>query len=268
MTPMTSLLFRSRLLTSFPLQRIAEDEEQRTRFKFELHRSEVRSDLENILSPLRFSIKLGPVVEQQCTVKRSKKRPLWIAWANPDNLGFHHHKIHQLLFKHGDDLRQDMLTLQILKVMDHIWKEEGLNLDLTTYDCLATGDEMGLIEVVRNSQTIMSIQGQRVRSAMQIDSSQLHKWFLQKKAAPLGSEEAYEAAIRRFTNSCAGYCVATFVLGIRDRHNDNIMVDDSGRLFHIDFGHILNNKKKKFGITRERVPFVLTSDFACVIARG
>ncbi|CDS37967.1 phosphatidylinositol 45 bisphosphate 3 kinase [Echinococcus multilocularis] len=250
------------------VKRIAEDEEQRARFKFELHRSEVRRDLEGILSPLRFSIKLGPVVEQQCTVKRSKKRPLWIVWANPDNLGFHHHKIHQLLFKHGDDLRQDMLTLQILKVMDHIWKDEGLNLDLTTYDCLATGDEMGLIEVVRNSQTIMSIQGQRVRSAMQIDSSQLHKWFLQKKAPPLGSEEAYESAIRRFTNSCAGYCVATFVLGIRDRHNDNIMVDDSGRLFHIDFGHILNNKKKKFGITRERVPFVLTSDFACVIARG
>ncbi len=152
--------------------------------------------------------------------------------------------------------------------MDRIWKDEGLNLDLTTYGCLATGDEMGLIEVVRNSQTIMSIQGQRVRSAMQIDSSQLHKWFLQKKAPPNGSDAAYEEAIRRFTNSCAGYCVATFVLGIRDRHNDNIMVDNSGRLFHIDFGHILNNKKKKFGITRERVPFVLTSDFACVIARG
>uniref|UniRef100_A0A5K3FWI8 Phosphatidylinositol 3-kinase catalytic subunit type 3 n=1 Tax=Mesocestoides corti TaxID=53468 RepID=A0A5K3FWI8_MESCO len=246
----------------------AEDEEQRSWFKSELVRSEVRQDLENILSPLRFSIKLGAILEQQCTVKRSKKRPLWIVWANPDNLGLRHHKIHQLIFKHGDDLRQDMLTLQLLKVMDRIWKDEGLNLDLTTYGCLATGDEMGLIEVVRNSQTIMSIQGQRVRSAMQIDSSQLHKWFLQKKAPPLGSELAYETAIRRFTNSCAGYCVATFVLGIRDRHNDNIMVDDSGRLFHIDFGHILNNKKKKFGITRERVPFVLTSDFACVIARG
>ncbi|VUZ43640.1 unnamed protein product, partial [Hymenolepis diminuta] len=250
------------------VKRLAEEEEQRTWFKSQLLRSDVRHDLGDILSPLRFSIKLGPVVEQQCTVKRSKKRPLWIVWANPDNLGIHHHKLHQLLFKHGDDLRQDMLTLQLLRVMDHIWKEEGLNLDLTIYDCLSTGEDTGLIEVVRHSQTIMSIQGQRVRSAMQIDSSQLHKWFLQKKAPPLGSDTAYEEAIRRFTNSCAGYCVATFVLGIRDRHNDNIMVDDSGRLFHIDFGHILNNKKKKFGITRERVPFVLTSDFACVIARG
>ncbi|VDN18311.1 unnamed protein product, partial [Dibothriocephalus latus] len=130
--------------------------------------------MEKITSPLCFSVKFGSIIDHQCTVKRSKKRPLWIVWTNPDTLAAHHHKKHQLLFKHGDDLRQDMLTLQLLKVMDRIWKDEGLNLHLTTYGCLATGDEVGLIEVVRNSQTIMSIQGQRVRSAMQIDSSQLH----------------------------------------------------------------------------------------------
>ena len=40
------------------------------------------------------------------------------------------------------------------------------------------------------------------------------------------------------------------------------------QVFHIDFGHFLDHRKKKFGINRERVPFVLTDDFIRVIARG
>ena len=40
------------------------------------------------------------------------------------------------------------------------------------------------------------------------------------------------------------------------------------QLFHIDFGHFLGNFKKKLGIKRERVPFVLTEDFTKVITKG
>lgn len=42
----------------------------------------------------------------------------------------------------------------------------------------------------------------------------------------------------------------------------------SFQVFHIDFGHFLDHRKKKFGINRERVPFVLTEDFIQVVARG
>lgn len=107
--------------------------------------------------------------------------------------------------------------------------------------------------------------------------------------------DALERAIEEFTLSCAGYCVATYVLGIGDRHSDNIMVRSNGQvrqtvssypslfiflflpgsvinflvqLFHIDFGHILGNFKSKFGIKRERVPFILTHDFIHVIQQG
>ena len=40
------------------------------------------------------------------------------------------------------------------------------------------------------------------------------------------------------------------------------------QLAHIDFGHFLGNFKSKFGVKRERVPFVLTDDFIYIITKG
>ena len=54
----------------------------------------------------------------------SKMRPLWIVFENDDPYGDDVY----LIFKNGDDLRQDMLTLQMIRIMDKLWKKEGLDL--------------------------------------------------------------------------------------------------------------------------------------------
>ena len=54
----------------------------------------------------------------------------------------------------------------------------GMDLRMTPYSCLATGNQVGIIEFVHNAKTVYNIQRQANRfAAMQFDSSQLYKWI-------------------------------------------------------------------------------------------
>ena len=44
---------------------------------------------------------------------------------------------------------------------------------------------------------------------------------------------------RRFIRSCAASCILCYVLGVGDRHLENIMVTDTGHLMHIDFTYLI-----------------------------
>ena len=69
-----------------------------------------------------------------------------------------------VIFKAGDDLRQDQLTLQLLSLMDSLWCEEGLNLCMSPYKCFSTGDERGMLQIVENAETLATIVGKFGRS--------------------------------------------------------------------------------------------------------
>nr|XP_019944549.1 PREDICTED: phosphatidylinositol 4,5-bisphosphate 3-kinase catalytic subunit gamma isoform-like [Paralichthys olivaceus] len=213
------------------------------------------------LLPIDPRIKAGMILLDKCKVMASKKKPLWLEFSpmpSPTSatpVG--------IIFKQGDDLRQDMLVIQTLMVMDSIWQEKSLDLNLVPYGCISTGHNIGMIEIVRNAVTIAAVQRCHRGTASAFRNDALFEWL--KSKCPL--QEIHYETVERFVKSCAGYCVATYVLGIGDRHSDNIMITDQGNLFHIDFGHILGNRKHFLGMNRERVPFVLTPDFLYVMGR-
>ncbi|CAI5442082.1 unnamed protein product [Caenorhabditis angaria] len=237
-------------------------------------RDELRSQaakFQHMDSPLDPTYFLGGLIIERCKVLGSAKMPLRLVWRNLNTLSELHLPICEILFKNGDDLRQDMLVLQVLEVMDNIWKSKQLDCCLSPYPVLPMGTKIGIIGVVPNCATIFEIQresgGQKKMgtAVKSLETSFLNK-FIRQHAA--GDSKEYLECVDRFLWSCVGYSVATYIMGIKDRHSDNIMMTFDGKLFHIDFGHILGHGKTKLGIQRDRQPFVLTEHFLCVIQKG
>ena len=98
---------------------------------------------------------------------------------------------------------------------------------MSTYSVLSTGDSMGFIEVVRDAASLADIQKSAGGATAALQKTPLQRWLRQHNP----TEESYTKAVQNFTYSCAGYSVASFLLGLGDRHNDNIMVTTAGQIF-------------------------------------
>jgi hypothetical protein len=101
----------------------------------------LRQKLREIELPSKFRLPLAPRFEccginiDKCFVLDSAQRPLWLVFQNQDtkdlsasNMVAPDFRDLNVILKKGDDLRQDILTLQMMKIMDNIWKSEGMDL--------------------------------------------------------------------------------------------------------------------------------------------
>ncbi|KAJ0179212.1 hypothetical protein K1T71_004924 [Dendrolimus kikuchii] len=212
---------------------------------------------QTVALPLALHKYVHDVDIKSCMFFASNTLPLKMNFIGSDNA------IIPAMFKVGDDLRQDSLVLQVIKVMDSLWLKARLDLRMVTFQALPTSSNRGMIEVVTEAETLRAIQTEWGLTGSFKDKP-IAEWLAKHNP----SELEYQRARDNFTASCAGYSVATYLLGICDRHNDNIMLKTSGHLFHIDFGKFLGDAQMFGNFKRDRAPFVLTHDMVYVINGG
>jgi len=165
---------------------------------------------------------------------------------------------YRVLMKTGDDLRQDQLVMMMIKLMDRLLKRASLDLCITPYSIIATSQSSGMIEFVEESCPLSAILANHNSSILQ---------FFQSVAPQKGSKYGIRSEVlSSYVRSVAGGCVLTYLMGVGDRHLDNLMITKTGRFFHIDFGFMFGRDPKPlppaFRLTREMVEGMGGSDSA------
>ena len=168
------------------------------------------------------------------------------------------YEIVTFMAKSNDDLRQEVFVMQMIHYFESVFAKSNIPVWLKTYRILSTSKSTGLIEVLTDATSIDGLK----KSEKYPASGGMRAYFEQVYGPP--TSKSFLAAQRNFIRSLAGYSLVAYLLGLKDRHNGNIMIDTRGHVIHIDFGFA-------FGMAPghewsfERAPFKLTRDYIDVM---
>ena len=179
--------------------------------------------------PLNENYKCIDIVYDNIEIKNSATAPIKIPLLCIKNNKTVYYNI---IFK-NEDIRVDMVIMNVINMIDIILKrDENLDLNIKKYNILPTSPDSGIIQIVDNAETLYNI-------------SQNHKMSILNYIIEHNPTSKVEDIRNIFIKSSAAYCVITYILGIGDRHLDNIMVTERGELFHIDYSFILGKEPPK-----------------------
>ncbi|CAM9270827.1 unnamed protein product [Ascophyllum nodosum] len=160
-------------------------------------------------------------------------------------------KLAHFIVKAGEDFRMEALAMQVIRLVDNIFKREGLSLRLRPYAILCCGNLQGLMECITDAKSIDHIKKATLKTGG--IRSFFGRMYMGKTSG------LYGRAVDNFVRSLAGYAIVTYMLQVKDRHNGNIMLDTRGHIIHIDFGFILGSSPGWWN--HESAPFKFTQDY-------
>jgi hypothetical protein len=100
--------------------------------------------------PLNGNIEVVGIIPEKASIFKSNLSPLLLYFSCSDGSEY------PIIFKDGDDMRQDQLVIQLFTLMDRLLRQENLDVKLTPYPVLATGPQQGMMQYIP-SKTIANI---------------------------------------------------------------------------------------------------------------
>jgi len=198
---------------------------------------------------------------------------------------------YKFLCKPKDDLRKDSRMMDFNTVINRLLAKDGdarrRNLYIRTFSVIPLREDQGMIQWVNDTmvlRTILQDYYSMDKTAAWIKTSRIqelynrelrpkgklstlelyekiivdfppvfHRWFLDHFPEP----SSWVAARNNYTRTTAVWSMVGFVIGLGDRHAENILFDSTtGDCVHVDFA-CLFNKGETLQVP-ERVPFRLT----------
>ena len=167
---------------------------------------------------------------------------------------FPSYSLKSFIYKANDDLRQEMMIMEMIRQFQYVFDKEEIPIKLRPYHIQITSASSGLMEFVPNSISISSL---KKKLDAEYGNRSLSKFF------SIYFKGNVEKATNNFIQSLAGYSLITYLLNIKDRHNGNILMINTGEIIHIDFGYSLGLTPA--GVGFEKAPFKLTKGFLEII---
>ena len=228
-------------------------------------------------------------VGQQTLVLRSMQMPKKIVVYTSDE------QERAFLVKGGDDLRLDQRVEQMFHTVNTLLRVHRSQLCVRTYSVIPITKRLGMVEWVNGSTTLRSVIEQSMSGPKIADHAAMRE-YLQKypnnvaylsefRSSPQHSIQAFfdhvvsltdkkclERGLQRLCTTAAAFyelrntfartlgasSVASYFVGIGDRHLDNFLVDQrTGDIIPIDFGHAFGSATSSLPIP-ELMPFRLT----------
>ena len=140
----------------------------------------------------------------------------------------------------NEDLRKDKLTMYISRWLKYICN----NLLVSTYNILPYTENYGWIEIIENAITLYDIKHKQNTT-------------LQNYIMDLNPKRTIEDLRNSFINTCVSSCVLCYMLGVGDRHTENIIINKYGELVHIDFSYIMGEDPKNIEVEMKITPDML-----------